>query len=84
MRDDRYAEVLDELYFICSFDQLKNALSHINDLKKVVWCMVELGLVKIMVNFDEEIELNKEDYEVNLGKYHYIASKKGLIWHNSL
>ena len=83
--DDIFYEILEELYFIETFEGLKAKLSYeTNVLQGYLWIMLEKDLIKIMVNFDEEIEQNKEEFEQNFQKYHYIASKKGLMWHNSL
>lgn len=83
--EDIFYDILEELYFIQTFDELTRKLNlESNVLQRYLWKMYELGLVKTMVNFDEEIEQNEEEFERNFKKYHYIASKKGLMWHNSL
>lgn len=80
-----FYDILDELYFIRTFEELLEKLNlESNVLQGYLWKMLEEGLIKTMVNFDEEIEQNKENFEQNFKKYHYIASKKGLMWHNSL
>lgn len=80
-----FYDILDELYFIRTFEELLEKLNlESNVLQGYLWTMLEEGLIKTMVNFDEEIEQNKEIFALNFKKYHYIASKKGLMWHNSL
>lgn len=80
-----HSEILDELYFIATYEDILKELNLSDSTLRVeLWQMIENGLVKVMSNYDEEIELNKEGFEQNLKKYHYIASKKGLMWHNSL
>ncbi len=78
-------QILEELYFIKTINQLEKKLEIDSSvLSLTLWKMIEKGLVKIMMKYDDEIELNKEEFELNSKNYHYIASKKGLIWHNSL
>jgi hypothetical protein len=83
--EDIFYDILEELYFIQTFDGIVEKLNlESNVLQRYLWKMYDLGLIKTMVNFDEEIEQNEEEFERNFKKYHYIASKKGLMWHNSL
>lgn len=83
--EDIFYDILEELYFIQTFDGIAEKLNlESNVLQRYLWKMYDLGLVKTMVNFDEEVEQNEEEFKQNFKKYHYIASKKGLMWHNSL
>jgi transcription initiation factor IIE alpha subunit len=83
--EDIFYDILEELYFIQTFDGIVEKLNlESNVLQRYLWKMYDLGLIKTMVNFDEEIEQNEEEFERNFKKYHYIAAKKGLMWHNSL
>ncbi len=83
--EDIFYDILEELYFIQTFDGIAEKLNlESNVLQRYLWKMYDSGLVKTMVNFDEEVEQNEEEFEQNFKKYHYIASKKGLMWHNSL
>lgn len=77
-------EILDELYFVQTFDSLKLILQFEETiLKQTLWQLIDSNLVKCMLDFDIEVTITSDDFEVNFKKYHYIASKKGLFLHNS-
>ncbi len=77
-------DILDELYFVQSFESLKSILQLEETLlKATLWQLILDQLVKCMLDFDEEVTISNDDFEENFKKYHYIASKKGLFLHNS-
>ena len=82
---DNYYSIIDELYFIETFDKLKTETNiEENILKQCLWELISNDYVKIMHNYDEEISVAIEEFEEKFKIFHYIASKKGLKWHNSL
>jgi hypothetical protein len=76
--------IIDELYFICNFNELLfNTSIEIQELKSTLWQLLEQDLIKCLVE-EEEQNISLVDFELNFKKYHYIASKKGLLAHNTL
>ncbi len=82
MNDDEY-DVLDELYFVVSYEQLKEACALTNDqLVSTLETLYQRGWVRVLRSVDEdaaeplELAMKYEDY-------FYLASKKGLLAHNS-
>lgn len=81
---DLVFNILDELYFICSFDDIiRQTQIENNVLKHELWLMIENGLVRTLEN-EEEINISLADFTSNFKKYHYIATKKGLMAHNTI
>lgn len=79
-------DILDELYFVQSFETIQNALEiDILLLKDALRQLIEKGWVRCFksaatddVVFAEEIDLDNRYLE-----YHYLATKEGLLAHNS-
>lgn len=81
---DREYEILDALYFTVSFDILKKELETEEvKLMKELQELIKKGWVKCLEKISEqeieEIELVKMNYK----EYNFLASKKGLMIHNS-
>ena len=77
-------EVLDELYFVISFDELQTKLSlEEPQLKRCLRQLYEIGYVKCFSNVSDEIPNDEIDFENNYRIYHYLATKDGLFAHNS-
>jgi hypothetical protein len=81
---DREYEILDALYFTVSFEYLKNELEAEEfTLRDELLALIEKGWVKSLEKISEkeieEIEMIKKNYN----EYNFLASKKGLIVHNS-
>ena len=78
-------EILDELYFVTGFGELANRC----DLAEELLCkelaeMITKGLVKCFYpDPDSEIGFNAADFQENCRKYYYLATKAGLLAHNS-
>jgi hypothetical protein len=83
--NDLEFDVLDELYFIQSFQYLKNVLN-VEDrvLKETLLSMIKKGWIKCYKNNQEEIFNPQELFEDELLNYYYLASKSGLLAHNTL
>lgn len=78
---DQEFDVLDELYFVIAYDALKATL-HYSD-EEIQSCLKSLwnkGYIRCLANAQEEVlqpDFNK------LTTYHFLASKAGLLAHNS-
>lgn len=77
-------DVMDELYFVISFHELKEKVGiGDHDLKKVLGGLVKKSYVRCLKNISDELPHDELDFEHNYGIYHYLASKEGLLAHNS-
>lgn len=77
-------EILDSLYFLVSFEELKTELGYSEEiLKKELLQLIKKGWVKFMEKItDREIDDLKE-FEFHYNEYNYLATKEGLFAHNS-
>lgn len=82
MTDDEF-NVLDELYFVQSFEELVKLSGYDPDqLVPIISSLFDQGYIKIFKNMDDEWtveELTKECYPISF----FLATKKGLLAHNS-
>lgn len=81
---DREYEILDALYFTVSFDYLEKELNTASlQLRDELIGLMKKGWVKCLEKKSEkeieEIDLIKNHYK----EYNYLASKQGLMAHNS-
>lgn len=78
-------DILDELYFVTSFQDLKASLNLPDEtlcpeLKK----LLALEFVKsFFPDPDSEIAFSPENFDQDCKRYFYLATKKGLLAHNS-
>ena len=78
-------DILDELYFVTSFLDLRNALglseeTLCQELKK----LLALEFVKsFFPDPDSEVAFTPESFDRDYNRYFYLATKKGLLAHNS-
>jgi len=81
---DQEFELLDALYFVASFEELKAEL-HWEEfvLRDRLLDLYHKGWLKCL-NYtkDEEVD-DLKDFEFQYKNYHYLASKEGLLAHNS-
>lgn len=83
MTDEEF-DVLDELYFVQSFDQLATLTQKSpSELTPILEQIYKKGWIKVMVDVDEELSEDNIDFKKSAEKYHYLATKKGLLAHNS-
>jgi len=77
-------DVLDELYFLQSYEYLVKTLK-MDDakLKPTLISLLEKGWVKCYRTPNDEIEFDNSEFESEYWNYHYLASKAGLLAHNS-
>lgn len=81
---DREFDVLDELYFVTPFqDLLQTTASGRTELVTVLRSLHEKGWIKVMKTIDEELTTNQVDLEKNAADYFFLATKSGLLAHNS-
>lgn len=79
--DEAEFELLDELYFVTSYDELKNNIEFTEDeILTILKSLTAKGWVRVYENSDKELD----DFDLisNFKSYFYLASKKGLIAHN--
>jgi len=78
-------DVLDELYFVQSFDQLKLTLDWEDDLlRDTLRKLLNKKWIRCYLHPNEEIFGDDIDFEPSYRKYYYLASKEGLFAHNSI
>ncbi|GAA4844315.1 hypothetical protein [Algivirga pacifica] len=83
--NDLEFEVLDELYFVVSFSQLQEATGiEQSALKECLQQLLEKKWVKCMASIDDELEESEVDMNAHFQQYYYLATKKGLMAHNTL
>ena len=80
---DKEFEILDELYFVTTFDQLMG-LVNLDEIivKNILRSLYSKGWIRILSSPEEEI-MGEVDVSSNYQDYMYLASKKGLLEHNS-
>ena len=81
---DAEFELIDSLYFTLSFDQLQKELNWEREkLRNELMEIIRKGWAKALVPETEEEVEDPEELEKQYLKYLYLASKKGLMAHNS-
>ena len=83
MSDLEY-DLLDELYFIQSYHQIKKTLDWEDDtLKNTLNQLFQKGWLKCYLSPNEELFGKEIDLATGYRSYFYLASKEGLFAHNS-
>ena len=83
MSDEEF-DVIDELYFVTPYKELKSALDFTdNSLQSILINLIEKGWVKLFVTVDEEADLSQVDIDKDFQSCFFLASKKGLFEHNT-
>lgn len=83
MTDDEY-NIIDELYFVTSYQDLKEGSGLSDDVLKMnLLSLVENGLVRVYKSVDEASEIEQINLNDHFRNYFYLASKKGLFEHNT-
>lgn len=83
MSDDEF-DLLDELYFLQSYDYLKKELGWEDKrLSTTLQQLLQKEWIKCFQAPDEEV-FEKVDIASSGQKYYYLATKKGLLKHSSL
>jgi hypothetical protein len=82
MTDDEYA-LLDELYFVIAYDQLKQAVGWPDaKVRDVLQALFDKGWVRVFHSPDHAADVESLA-RVDLEKSYFLASKTGLQAHNS-
>jgi len=78
-------ELLDELYFIQPFDLIQNSLGWDEDkLKDFLLILINKKWIKCFFASTKEIVIDEElDFLKDYKEYFYLATKEGLMAHNS-
>lgn len=80
---DAEFDVLDELYFVQSFQYLIDELDmEKEDLKEVLTALVNKGWVKCFLSMHEEALSHELHLDEKYQEYFYLATKAGLMAHN--
>jgi len=83
MTEDEYI-VMDELYFVISYSELQSSVNlNSKKLKLILQGLWEKGWLRCYEGLDNELDLHTADISNHFDKYHYLASKEGLMAHNS-
>lgn len=77
-------DIIDELYFLQPYEHLVRTLK-LEDaiLKDVLAALVRKGWIKCYSSPTKEVQFEKSAFEQEYWNYHYLASKAGLLEHNS-
>ncbi|MFN3315695.1 MAG: transporter [Raineya sp.] len=77
-------DILDEIYFVETFENIRQKLNiNSQTLKETLKSMIEKGWVKCFANQYTEVIFDTRSFEENYQVYHYLATKEGLLAHNS-
>jgi hypothetical protein len=83
MTDQEY-DVLDELYFLTSFQELsKRSQMNTPELKEVLGTLLGKGWLNCFIEKDVPLQKEEVDLDNFYSQYFYLASKSGLFAHNS-
>lgn len=83
MTNDEFT-ILDELYFVTKYANLQSSCEEDleGELNEVLVGLIEKDWVSAMASVDEKLKWNSSLKE-NLPQYFFLATKKGLLAHNS-
>lgn len=77
-------DLLDELYFVKSFEEIRNALGWEDEIiLKTLGSLLERGWIRCYFTPTQEIMDDEIDLPGKFRKLFYLASKDGLFAHNS-
>ncbi|WP_421871961.1 transporter [Marinoscillum sp.] len=81
---DAEFDVLDQLYFVTQMKQIQEETSiSSSELIPVLERLHQKGWIKIMETVDEEVSEKEIDLKNRAQQYFYLATKEGLLAHNS-
>lgn len=82
MTDNEF-DLLDELYFVQSFSDLKEILEWEEGMvKETLHALIDKGWVKCFKDIKAEVALEDVDFQQLYSRYFYLATKAGLLAHN--
>lgn len=83
MTDLEY-DVIDELYFVTAYPELAQKFSIGQEqLQAILKNLVLKGWVKCLKTVSEELIFNEKEFDKRFLDYFYLATKAGLLAHNS-
>ena len=75
--------MLDELYFVVSFNELQTTLDlEADELKNVLQTLLRRDWIKCLSNQTDELSASEVNFEENYRDYFYLATKSGLLSHH--
>ena len=81
--NDQEIDLLDELYFVQSYEEVKSALDWTDDIiQKHLFLLEQKEYIKILINHDEEYAGSKDVNKIPWKELYFLATKKGLLEHN--
>lgn len=81
MTSDEF-DLLDELYFVTSFNELKRTLDWTEErLYKSLYSLLAKDWLKCMNVKSQELSTREIDLKNAFREYHYLATKQGLLAH---
>ncbi len=83
MTDNEF-DLLDELYFVQSFEVIKDALNWEKELlKETLFSLYKKDFIKILIEHDVDFSDTIDSCEMfDWENKYFLASKKGLLLHN--
>jgi len=78
-------DIIDELYFVTSFPDIKNTLLFSDEeLCQNLLALIKKGYLKAFYpDPDSEVEFSDQHFSQDFHQYFFLATKAGLIAHNS-
>ena len=78
-------DIIDELYFVTSYGDIATALNlNEEELSLYLAELIKKGYIKALFpDPDTEVEFDENLFWANFRQYFYLATKAGLISHNS-
>lgn len=77
-------QILDELYFLQTFGYLTKAIDHTEaELKSGLESLLRKGWIRCYKSPSEEIDFYTSSFDSEYWSYYFLASKTGLLAHNS-
>ncbi|ADR20630.1 hypothetical protein MATR_17450 [Marivirga tractuosa] len=81
--NDQEIDLLDELYFVQSYKEVKTALDWEDaQLQKYLFSLNQKEYIKMLINQDEEYDGIKDFDKIPWEDLYFLATKKGLLEHN--
>ena len=81
--NEQEIDLLDELYFVQSYQEVKNALDWDDTpLQEHLFSLSQKEYIKMLVNHDEEYDKASDFSSIPWNDLYFLATKKGLLEHN--
>ncbi|WP_017732897.1 hypothetical protein [Nafulsella turpanensis] len=81
---DQEFDVMDELYFVQSFAELQQSCQlEAQELKQLLLSLIRKEWVRWMIDRADEAPSGETIQEEQMEQYYYLATKAGLLAHNS-